>query len=72
MVKKGRVVVGFGLATKGGAVFGLESGSGSLLFLALPLQWVAGALLIFFSCFYWVLVALHVFSAGGILVFDVL
>lgn len=66
-------MVGFGLATKGGAVFGLGSGSGSLLFLALPLQWVvAGALLIFFLCFYWVLVALHVFSAGGILVFDVL
>lgn len=33
---------------KEGLCFGLESGSGSLLFLALPLQWVAGALLIFF------------------------
>lgn len=48
-------MVGFGLAsskTKGGAAFGLESGS--LLFLALPLQWVAGALLVFFFSFYWV------------------
>lgn len=69
MVKKGRVVVGFGLATKGGAVFWTGKWEWEVcFFLALPLQRVAGALLIFFSflSFYWVLVALHVFSAGGI------
>lgn len=58
---------------KGGAVFGLESGS--LLFLALPLQW-RGPVNFFSSSIgfpkIWTrnLVALHVLSAGPVLVFD--